>query len=157
VLIESSRLEALKRAVDASKARKADSYLWDGELPGFGPKVTPAGRKGYLVQYRLGGRKGRTRCVTIGRHGEITPTFAPELSQTLARGDCRWPRPGIRARRGECGRVARRRARTIHGRARQAKARLPITGPAPFSLLNLEAGEIAGTAWFSSFFIQVKT
>jgi integrase len=65
-----------KRAVDAAKARKADSYVWDRELPGFGLKVTPAGRKVYLVQYRLGGRKGRTRRVTIGQHGELTPTAA---------------------------------------------------------------------------------
>jgi integrase len=36
--------------------------------------VTPAGRKTYLVQYRLGGRNGRTRRVTIGQHGELTPT-----------------------------------------------------------------------------------
>ena len=65
-----------KRTVDAAKARKADSYLWDQELAGFGLKVTPAGRKVYLVQYRLGGRKGRTRRVTIGQHGELTPTAA---------------------------------------------------------------------------------
>jgi len=37
-------LHALIRR-DAAKARKADSYVWDGELPGFGLKVTPAGRK----------------------------------------------------------------------------------------------------------------
>jgi len=65
-----------KRAVDAAKVRKADSYLWDKELHGFGLKVTPAGSKVYLVQYQLGGRKGRTRRVTIGRYGAITPTFA---------------------------------------------------------------------------------
>ena len=53
-----------KRTVDAAKARKTDSYLWDRELPGFGLKVAPAGSKVYLVQYRLGGRKGRTRRVT---------------------------------------------------------------------------------------------
>ena len=28
------------------------------------------------MQYRLGGRKGRTRRVTIGQHGELTPTAA---------------------------------------------------------------------------------
>lgn len=39
-----------KRAVDAAKARKADSYLWDRDLHGFGLKVTPAGSKVYLVQ-----------------------------------------------------------------------------------------------------------
>jgi integrase len=72
-----------KRAVDAAKARKTDSYLWDPELPGFGLKVTPTGRKVYLVQYRLGGRKGRTRRVTIGQHGQITPTFARDEAKRL--------------------------------------------------------------------------
>ena len=35
------------------------------------------------MQYRLGGRKGRTRRVTIGRHGEITPTFARAEAKRL--------------------------------------------------------------------------
>jgi integrase len=72
-----------KRAVDAAKARKTDSYLWDRELPGFGLKVTPTGRKVYLVQYRLGGRKGRTRRFTIGQHGEVTPAFARAEAKRL--------------------------------------------------------------------------
>jgi integrase len=75
-----------KRAVDAAKARKTDSYLWDRELPGFGLKVTPAGRKVYLVQYRLGGRQGRTRRVTIGQHGELTPAFARAEAKRLLGG-----------------------------------------------------------------------
>jgi integrase len=65
-----------KRSVDATKPKTKDSYLWDYELSGFGLKVTPAGRKVYLVQYRLGGRKGRVRRVTIGVHGRITPEQA---------------------------------------------------------------------------------
>ena len=72
-----------KRAVDAAKASKADNYLWDKELHGFGLKVTPAGSKVYLVQYQLGGRKGRTRRVTIGRHGELTPTTARAEAKRL--------------------------------------------------------------------------
>jgi|TARA_R110000824_G_scaffold95568_1_gene229753 integrase len=58
-----------KRSVDAVKADLRDQYLWDQELKGFGLKVTPAGRKVYLVQYRLNGRSGNTRRVTIGQHG----------------------------------------------------------------------------------------
>jgi hypothetical protein len=65
-----------KRAVDAANAKQIDSYLWDKNLPGFGLKITPAGRKVYLVQYRIGGRKGRSRRVTIGQHGALTPTAA---------------------------------------------------------------------------------
>jgi integrase len=70
-----------KRTVDAAKAHKTDSYLWDRELHGFGLKVTPAGRKVYLVQYRLGGRKGRTRRVTIGQHGS---PWTPRTARTEA-------------------------------------------------------------------------
>ncbi len=65
-----------KRSVDACQSGAKDTYLWDDELAGFGLKVTPSGRKVYLVQYRLGGRKGRTRRVTIGVHGRITPDQA---------------------------------------------------------------------------------
>jgi integrase len=65
-----------KRVVDAVRPASTDTYLWDDELSGFGLKVTPTGRKVYLVQYRLGGRRGRTRRVTIGQHGELTPTGA---------------------------------------------------------------------------------
>lgn len=65
-----------KRAVDASQPLAKDAYLWDDELTGFGVKITPAGRKVYLVQYRIGGRRGRTRRVTIGPHGTVTPEQA---------------------------------------------------------------------------------
>ncbi len=73
-----------KRSVDAAKPGSRDVYLWDDDLSGFGLKVTPAGRKVYLVQYRLGGRGGRTRRVTIGPHGALTPEQArSEARRTL--------------------------------------------------------------------------
>jgi integrase len=72
-----------KQTVDAVHPSDTDIYLWDDELSGFGLKVTPAGRKVYLVQYRLGGRKGRTRRVTIGKHGDLTPTTARAEARRL--------------------------------------------------------------------------
>lgn len=72
-----------KRTVDAAQPSERDSYVWDDELSGFGLKVTPAGRKVYLVQYRLGGRKGRTRRVTIGVHGTLTPDQARAEAKRL--------------------------------------------------------------------------
>ena len=72
-----------KRGVDAMKPGARDSYLWDGELHGFGVKCTPAGKKVYLVQYRVGGRRGRTRRVTIGSHGVVTPDKAREEAKRL--------------------------------------------------------------------------
>ncbi len=80
-----------KRSVDAAEPSDKDCYLWDDELTGFALKVTPAGRKVYLVQYRIGGRKGRTRRVTLGRHGIITSDQArmdaKTVLRTVARGD----------------------------------------------------------------------
>jgi hypothetical protein len=59
-----------KRTVDAAKPGPRDSFLWDAEVKGFGLKVTPAGRKVYIVQYRPGGgRSAPVRRYTIGLHG----------------------------------------------------------------------------------------
>jgi hypothetical protein len=66
--------------VEALRGGDRDQYIWDFELPGFGVKVTPAGSRVYLVQYRMGGRKGRTRRITIGRHGSITAESARETA-----------------------------------------------------------------------------
>ena len=55
-----------KRAVDSLKPGNATTYLWDPELPGFGVRVTPAGVRSYVFQWQRG---GRSRRLTIGRHG----------------------------------------------------------------------------------------
>jgi len=76
-----------KRSVDAHRPGDKDTYLWDAghkdALSGFGIKGTPAGRKVYLIQYRLGGRNGRTRRVTIGTHGKITAEVARTRAKVL--------------------------------------------------------------------------
>jgi integrase len=71
-----------KETVDALEAKRrpdgsqVDGYLWDAELKGFGCKATPAGRKVFIVQYRIGGRSGKAQRVTLGRFGEVTPAEA---------------------------------------------------------------------------------
>lgn len=70
-----------KRVVDATTPAKKDVYVWDSALKGFGLKVTPSGRKVYIVQYRMSGRKSRTRRVTLGRHGSITAEDARRLAK----------------------------------------------------------------------------
>jgi integrase len=61
------------RSVDALKPRTADYIAWDDDLPCFGLRVYTSGRKSYLVQYRVG---RRTRRLTLGLHGALTPETA---------------------------------------------------------------------------------
>jgi hypothetical protein len=55
-----------KRAVDSVTRGGANQFLWDRDLKGFGLKVTPAGNKVYILQYRKGGRGAPTKRITIG-------------------------------------------------------------------------------------------
>jgi len=57
-----------KRTVESLPAGK-DTVYWDSEIPGFGVRAYPSGSKVYIAQTRV---KGRSRRVTIGRHGVIT-------------------------------------------------------------------------------------
>jgi len=73
-----------KRTVDATNPSEKDVFLWDTDLKGFGLKVSSAGSKIYLIQYRLGGRGARTQRYTIGRHGSPwTPDKAREEAERL--------------------------------------------------------------------------
>lgn len=58
-----------KRIVEAAEIRPSEYVLWDGDIPGFGVRVMPSGRKGYLVQYRVG---TRSRKLALGPHGVLT-------------------------------------------------------------------------------------
>jgi integrase len=61
-----------KRVVDACQPLEKDRFIFDSEVRGFGLKVTPAGRKVYILQYRMGGRKSVTKRYTIAEHGDFT-------------------------------------------------------------------------------------
>jgi integrase len=73
-----------KSSVDATRPGTAEVMLWDDKIAGFGLKVTPKGAKTYLFQYRIGGRVGKTRRVTIGKHGALTPDAARKEAERLA-------------------------------------------------------------------------
>lgn len=69
-----------KRVVDAAQPGEKDYFIWDQEIPGFGLRVLRTGKKSYLIQYRSG---GRTRRVTFGKHGTITPDEARRKARKL--------------------------------------------------------------------------
>ncbi len=65
------------------QAGDRDAFLWDTDTRGFGVKITPAGKRVYLLQYRLGGRGSKTRRYTIGSHGAWTPAAAEAEAKRL--------------------------------------------------------------------------
>ena len=56
----------IERTVEGIAPGERDVFVWDTEIPGFGVKVTPRGRRVYVLRYSFG---GRSRRYTIGRHG----------------------------------------------------------------------------------------
>ena len=62
-----------KKFVDACKVDDKEYFEWDEDLPGYGLRVFPSGKKSYMLQYR---HSGRTRRIAIGLHGKFTPETA---------------------------------------------------------------------------------
>ncbi len=72
-----------KIIVDALKQGERDFLVWDTDLKGFGLKVTPAGSKIYIAQYRTGGRSSPTRRFTVGKHGTLSTEQARKKAQNI--------------------------------------------------------------------------
>src|SRR5262245_51491382 len=66
------RIRLTKSAIDALPISKSDVVYWDSGYPGFGVKVTPKGRKVFIVLYRAGGAGSKLRKYTIGPYGRVT-------------------------------------------------------------------------------------
>src|ERR1700732_4001619 len=66
------RAKLTKSTIDALPTPSSDVVYWDAILPGFGVKVTPRGRKVFIVLYRTGGTGSKLRKYTIGPYGRVT-------------------------------------------------------------------------------------
>ena len=77
------RIKLTKSTIDALPTPDSDVVYWDAALPGFGIKVTPQGRKVFIVLYRTGGAGSRLRKYTIGPFGRVTLHQARIVAQKV--------------------------------------------------------------------------
>ncbi len=72
-----------KRQIDAasysSRSSNGQDIRWDDDIPGFGIRVYPNGRKAFILRYRI---KGRKKFVTLGMYGVLTLDQARKMART---------------------------------------------------------------------------
>jgi integrase len=74
-----AKIKLTKSVVDAARAETCDVELRDTLVPGFLCKVTPTGRKVFMLQYRT--NSGVRRKPSLGQFGELTVEQARSLAQ----------------------------------------------------------------------------
>src|SRR6266850_1717222 len=77
------RVKLTKTVIDALPTPSKDIVHWDNGCPGFGVKVTPKGRKIFVVLYRTAGAGSRLRKYTIGPYGRVTLNQARVTAQKV--------------------------------------------------------------------------
>ena len=77
------QVKLTKSAIDALPIPLKDRVYWDVGCPGFGVKVTPKGRKVFVVLYRTAGAGSRLRKYTIGPYGRVTLNQARVTAQKV--------------------------------------------------------------------------
>ncbi|NIE82638.1 MULTISPECIES: site-specific integrase [unclassified Burkholderia] len=74
-----AKIKLTKSAVDAAQPQPQAVELRDTLVPGFLCKITPSGRKVFMLQYRT--NAGERRKPALGQYGELTVEQARSLAQ----------------------------------------------------------------------------
>ncbi len=67
--IDAFRYEGRRIVTKQGKVRWTRDVRWDDKVPGFGLRITPNGRKSFVLSYRINGTK---RLMTLGDYGTLT-------------------------------------------------------------------------------------
>jgi integrase len=102
------RATLTKSAIDSLPTPQSDTVYWDAALPGFGVKVTPKGRKVFIVLYRTGGAGSKLRKYTIGPCGRVTLHQARVAAQKVFTAKLEGRDPAAEKREGKRRLVADR-------------------------------------------------
>ena len=109
-----AKIKLTKTAVESAQPQAKDVELRDTVVPGFLCKITPTGRRVFMLQYRT--NSGQPRKPSLGLYGELTVEQARVkaqdwLAEVRRGGDPAAPRPR-RARRPRWPSCARSSWRT---------------------------------------------
>jgi len=66
-----------KHGVEGARVRPGDYFIECDDLPGFGVRIYPTGKRDYLVQYQVDGCSHRAK---LGLRGQRPETIGPALS-----------------------------------------------------------------------------
>lgn len=77
------KVHLTKSVIDELKPSASELVYWDDSVPGFGLKVTPKGRKVFVVLYRTKDGLNRLRKYTIGSYGQTTLAIARIAAQKV--------------------------------------------------------------------------
>jgi integrase len=102
------RIKLTKSTIDALPTPQSDTVHWDTAAPGFGVKVTPRGRKVFIVLYRAGGAGSKLRKYTIGPYGRVTLHQARVAAQKVFSAKLAGRDPAAEKREGKRRAVADR-------------------------------------------------
>jgi hypothetical protein len=102
------RIKLTKSTIDTLPVPSSDLVYWDIASPGFGVKVTPTGRKVFIVLYRTGGAGSKLRKYTIGPYGRVTLHQARVAAQKVFAAKHEGRDPAAEKRQSKCRAVADR-------------------------------------------------
>lgn len=114
-------MKLTKTAVEKLPVPDAGQAIYrDDELKGFAVRVTPSGRKTFVVEKRIGG--GSPKRKTLGRFGELTAEQARKQATAFLGKVASGEDPIAQARDGEARAVTLRQAFELYLKTRQLKA-----------------------------------
>lgn len=102
---------------------KGYALHYDSTLPGFGLRITHTGIKAYIAEARV---KGKTRRVTIGRHGTLTADEARKLARAKLADMTAGNDPAAQRKRERAEEVTLEEVATDYKTNRRTSAGLPL-------------------------------
>ncbi len=135
-----AKIKLTKSAVDAAKPQAHAVELRDTVVPGFLCKITPAGRKVFMLQYRT--NAGERRKPALGLYGELTVEQARVMAQE-------WLAEVRRGGDPSAAKAAARKAPTMKSIAPPSWRTTPssATSPAPSAAIRALSTVASSPSW----------